>query len=349
MQKTANTPTAISRRSLLKGMGFGAGALFLGGTLGACARLGGDGADDLIPVTHQLGWLKITQFAGFMLADANGYYAEEGIDATISSGGPNVIASQQVAAGQALVGDDDNTTVLQAMSEGQPLVIYGTIFQRSPFSVMSLGDNPIRTIEDFEGTTIALSEATRPQLDPLLIDAGVDLDSIEFVPAGPDPAQLATGQVDGYFGFATAQGVSLQRDGLDVVVTPLDDLGFPSYANVLITNPENLEDEFDTLVGFLRGSIRGYDLALRDPDEAGRLVAEDEGPDDLDVETEQAVAAAQIDFIENPGGRLMEITRERMEAVISSAFEAGAIDEELNVDDVMTTEVLEAAHDGLDL
>lgn len=339
--------STVPRRTVLKGIGLGAGALVFGGALSACARLGGGG--DLTAVTHQLGWLKITQFAGFMLAAANGFYEEEGLDVTVASGGPNVIASQQVAARRVLVGDDDNTTVLQAIAEGQPLVIYGTIFQRSPFSVMSLGDRPIRELTDFEGATIALTEATRPQLDPLLIEAGVDLASVEFVPAGPDPAQLATGQVDGYFGFATAQGVSLQRDGLDVVVTPLNDLGFPSYANVLITHPDNLEEEFDTLTAFLRGSIRGYDLALSDPDEAGRLVAEDEGPDDLDVETEQAVAAAQIDFIDNPDGRLMEITRDRMADVIASAFSAGALSAELDVDDVMTTEVLEAAYAGLEL
>lgn len=356
-------PEPLSRRTLLRGAVGGSALLVFGSALGACSDAGSSDAatgaatpaqtgssTPMAPfaMTHQLGWLKITQFAGFMLAASEGFYADEGLDVTFSSGGPNVIASQQVAAGQSLVGDDDNTTVLQAISEGQPLVMFGTVFQKSPYSVMSLSDNPIASLEDFAGKTVALTEATKPQLEPLLQGAGVDLASVEFVPAGPDPAQLVNGLVDGYFGFATSQGVSLAQQGLDITVAPLNDLGFPSYANVLVTRPEALESDFDHLVSYLRATILGYDLALSDPDLAAEVVVADGAPE-LDPETEKGVAEAQIDFISNPGGQLLGLDKEKMGQIIQAALSGGSIETELDVDTVMTTDVLDAAYEGLDL
>jgi NitT/TauT family transport system substrate-binding protein len=335
------TSRRLTRRRFLGEVGLGVGFLSLGGILSACGGTasGGGGATTVV---HQLGWLKISQFTGFFAGLEKGYYEEEGIEARFDAGGPNIIASQVVSSERALVGDDDNTTVLQAIGEGQPVVVYGAIFQKSPYSVMSLEESPIRTLEDFADKTIALSEATRPQIEPLLERANVDLESIEFVPAGPDPSQLVNGQVDGYFGYATSQGVALRQQGIDIVSTYLDDLGFPSYANVLITRPPAIEEERETLVRFLRASIRGYEYSLENPEEMGRLVAEKYGPDDLDPETEIQVHEAQAELIRSENGPLW-IDPEKMESVIRAAADAGAIPEAFPTDRVMTTEIFDEA------
>jgi NitT/TauT family transport system substrate-binding protein len=344
-----------SRRDFVRTAGAGIFIVSLGGALAACgggeespsagAATEGGGGGETRSVNHQLGWLKISQFTGFFAAQEQGFYEENGIDATITAGGPNIIASQLVSAGRSLVGDDDNTTVLQALDKGQPLIVYGAIFQKSPYAVMSYPDNPIETLEDFADKTVALTEATRPQLIPLLEDAGVDPATVEFVPAGPDPSQLASKQVDGYFGYATAQGVSLEQQGLDIVITYFNDLGFPSYANVLITKPETVEQERDTLVRFLRGTIMGYEYSLAHPDEMGELVATKYGPEGLDVETEIAVHKAQATLIESPNG-VLSVDGETMAAAIDAAAAAGSISKALPVDEVVTTEILEEAYGG---
>jgi NitT/TauT family transport system substrate-binding protein len=296
-------------------------------------------------VTHQLGWLKISQFSGFFAGLEKGYYEDEGIDATFDAGGPNIIASQVVSAERALVGDDDNTTVLQAIDKGQPVMVYGTIFQKSPYAVMSYEGSPIRSLEDFAGKTIALSEATRPQLDPLLEEAGVDLEDVKYVPAGPDPSQLASKQVDGYFGYSTSEGVALKQQGLDIVITYFNDLGFPSYANVLITQPDAIEAEEDTLVRFLRASIRGWEYSLDHPEEMGELVAEKYGPKGLDVETEIAAHKAQAPLIRSPNGPLW-IDRGKMEDTIRAAADVGSVSKDLPIDEVLSTAIWEKASRG---
>jgi NitT/TauT family transport system substrate-binding protein len=337
----------LSRRDALRGAGAGVGFLLGGGLLAACGGdeqpAGGGVGGGAGRVTQQLGWLKLTQFGGFFAAQEQGYFGQENVQVDIRAGGPNVIASQVVTGGQALMGDDDNGTVLQAIDKGAPLVIYATIFQSSPYSVISLPGNPVRTLAEFEGKKVALSPATRPLLMPLLERENIDADSIEFLPAGPDPSQLVNEQVDAYFGYATQQGVALREQGLDPVVTNLNDLGLSNYGNVLITRRDTLEEQRDLLVRHLRASIRGWEWGIQNPEQLGRLVAEEYGPAGLKVDTEVAVARAQAPLIENDRG-VMRITQEKMQLVIDSY--RGVLRKPMRAADVMTTELLDAAYGG---
>ncbi len=331
----------LSRKQFVKAVGAVAGAAAVGGIFTEVS----DGAVRLSKVTDQLGWLKISQFSGFFAAQEKGYYTKQDLAVTVNAGGPNVIASQVVATGRALVGDDDNTTVLQAIDKGLPVIVYGAIFQKSPYAVMSLPSKPIRTLEDFAGKTVAASPATKPQIEPLLKKAGVDTGSVNWVPAGPDPGQLASHQVDGYFGYATAQGVTLKQQGIKIVTTYVNDLGFASYANVLITKPETIQKEKDTLVAFLRGTIMGYEYSLKNPEEMGRLVATKYGPPGLSAKTETAVHLAQAPLIRSPHGVLW-VDPAKMKAVIKAAAAAKSIAKPLPLNQVMTTEILRLAYRG---
>jgi NitT/TauT family transport system substrate-binding protein len=331
----------LSRGQFVKAAGAGAGAIALGGIFADVS----EGVVRLTKVTNQLGWLKISQFSGFLVAQEKGYYKREGLDVAVNAGGPNIIASQVVATGRALVGDDDNTTVLQAIDKGLPVIVYGAIFQKSPYAVMSLPGKPIRTLKDFAGKTIAASPATKPQIEPLLKKAGVDTGRVKWVPAGPDPGQLASRQVDGYFGYATAQGVALKEQGIKIVTTYVNDLGFPSYANVLITKPGTIQKQKDTLVAFLRGTIMGYEYALKNPQEVGTLVATKYGPPGLSAKTETAVHLAQAPLIRSPHG-VMWVDPAKMQAVIKAAAAAKSIKKPLPLNKVMTTEILKLAYRG---
>ena len=336
----------MTRRQALRLSGVGAAALLGGGALAACGSSsgGGSGAGSaaLTKVTDQLGWLKTSQWSGFYAAITNGYYKAERIDENLLAGGPNIIASSVVGAGHALVGEDDNNTVLQAIAKGEPLVIYGTIYQRSPYSVFSYPGKPIKTLADFAGKKIALSPATRPLLLPLLQKAGVSASSVKFVPV-VNAAQFTSHQVDGYFGFSTNEGVVIKQQGVDFITTSTWDLGLKSYGNVLITRPETLDKQRDLLVRYLRASIKGWEYAIAHPAAMGPLtVNKFAAPgDDLKAETGQAVA--QVSLIQNPAG-LMRITTAGMQEVIDGMEASNSLAKPLNVADVMTTEILDAVY-----
>jgi NitT/TauT family transport system substrate-binding protein len=338
---------AMTRRQALRLSGMGAAALLGGSALAACGSSGGasssgGGGAAMTKVSDQLGWLKTSQWSGFYAAITNGYYQAEGIDENLQAGGPNIIASSVVGAGHAMVGEDDNNTVLQAIAKGEPLIIYGTIYQRSPYSVFSYPDKAIRTLADFAGKKIALSPATRPLLDPLLRKAGVSTSSIKFVPA-VNAAQFTSHQVDGYFGFSTNEGVVIKQQGVNFVTTPTWDLGLKSYGNVLITRPETLDRQRDLLVRYLRATIKGWEYAIAHPAAMGPLtVSKFAAPGD-DVKAETGQAIAQVPLIQNSAG-VMRITTDGMQEVIDGMEASNSLAKQLNVADVMTTEILDAAY-----
>ncbi|GAB2854474.1 ABC transporter substrate-binding protein [Actinocorallia aurea] len=333
------------RRDVLRLFGAGAGVLAAGGLLSACGgdSSGGTSADGTLTVKDQLGWLKLTQYGGFYAAEKKGYYAAEKISTTFTAGGPNILAWQQIASGRAMTGDDDNTNVLVAAAKGRPLVIYGAIFQTSPFAIISKKSDPITGIADFAGRTIAVTEASRAQFESLVKKAGVK--DVTFVPAGTDPTQLTTGQVSGYSGYATSQAVALQQQGVEVNVLYLEDLGVKSYGNVLVTTREQLDGHHDELVRFLRATIKGHEYMNAHPAEIGELVATDWNGGSLKAADEIATAEFQKDLIASPKG-VLQVDPAKMQTIIDDLVEVGTLAKSLKAADVVDTSVLEAAYGG---
>ena len=337
--------TAVSRREALKLTATGAVAMLAGGMLAACGSSSSAVSatvGSMQNVSDQLGWLKTSQWAGFYAAINNGYYRQAGISEDLISGGPDIIASSVVGAGHALVGEDDNNTALQAIAKGEPLVMFATIYQRSPYSVFSYPSKSIRTLKDFAGMKVAIPPATRPLLDPLLQQAGVSLSSVHFVPV-VNISQFTSHQVDAYFGFSTNQGVAIKQKGISFITTPNWDLGLRSYGNVLITRRETLAKQRALLVRYLRATIKGWEYALAHPAQMGHLtVTKFAAPgDNLAAEIGQAVA--QVALIKNPAG-IMRFTYPGMQEVISAMEAAKSLAKPLKAADVMTTSILDAAY-----
>lgn len=333
---------SFTRRQALKAAG-GAGALLgFGALAGPAAAHVARPAAAMTTINDQLGWVKTSQWAGQYAAIANGYYAKEHITDNLISGGPNIVASEVVASGHADVCEDDNQSVLQLIAKGVPLIIFGTIYQRSPYSVISLASAPIKTLKDFSGKTIALPPSTEAYLNPVLQKAGVDPSSVTYVPAN-DPSQLTSNQVQGYFGFSTDQGAELQHQGVKVVITSLWNLGIKSYGNVLVTTKSYLESNKHLLVRYLRATIKGWEYALAHPTAMAHLTVNKFAPPGDDYETELLNAKAQVALISNKTG-LMKIAQPQMQAVIDGMVAAGAITTKLKAKDVMTTSILDAVY-----
>jgi NitT/TauT family transport system substrate-binding protein len=336
---------SASRRQILRGAGIGVATLAFGSALSACGGGNDSSSSGKTKMTYQLEWLKITQFAGFFAAQENGYYTKNAVDPTIDAGGPNISASQLVAAGRADLGDDDNITLLQGIAKGLPLVMFATVFQKTPYSCISKSSKPIHTLQDMVGKTIAISAAGKAQLTPALQNAGVDPSKVKIIPAGADPTQLVTGQADGYFGFSTDQGVSLEQKGLDVVFASATDLGFGGYADCLFATKDKISQDKDNLVDFLRGTIMGYEWSNANPAKAAELVVNKYGPKGQNLALQTEVAKKQVSLIESPKG-VMWMDVDQMQKIIDDQVAIKVITKPMKAEDVMTTSILEAAYGG---
>lgn len=351
MKGVMNEQATTTRRDFLRRSGYTGGALL---TLpAASALLAACGSDDesetsgpaeLTQVGFQLGWTKLVQFGGHFMALDRGYFEEEGIKAEFVSGGPGIDAVADVASGAILLGDADGSGLVIAREAGIPVRAFAAIFQRSPFALMSPAGDPILSLDDMAGRTIGLPDGYRPQLTVLLEGAGVDPSSVNMVPVGFDPAVLSSGQVDGYMGYATSQGVALRESGFDIEVVYNADLGDQGYGNAFFATEETIENEKDLLIRWLRADLRGWEDAVADPVAMAERVTELYGAETgAELAAETASAKAQVELIEGNDKGLLWIDEDVFAATASLSLASGTVGTEISVDDLMTQEILEGA------
>jgi NitT/TauT family transport system substrate-binding protein len=131
-------------------------ALLTAGLAGA-ALVGGAQAQTkkLIPVKLQLKWFPQAQFAGYFVAQARGFYANEGLDVTlIPAGDGNPVNA--VMSGAADFGTTWITDFLVNREKGQKIVHFAQMFQRSGFTLVSLQSSNIKTVADLKGKRVGV-------------------------------------------------------------------------------------------------------------------------------------------------------------------------------------------------
>ena len=83
----------------------------------------------------QLQWYPQAQFAGFYVAEANNFYADEGLAVTFSHGGPEINPIQKLVSGQADIATvtGDQTLVWESSNGGKGVSLraIGTVFNRN--------------------------------------------------------------------------------------------------------------------------------------------------------------------------------------------------------------------------
>ncbi|MGI4797355.1 MAG: ABC transporter substrate-binding protein, partial [Janthinobacterium lividum] len=242
MTKHAMTPP-IARRTLLG---------VAGATVVLSAGAGRARAQTAKPISFQLSWIKSIQYGGFFAAIEQGYFKDAGVEPTFVAGGPTMDPVGNVAAGRSLLGDRPSGALLVARDKGVPIKVIAQTFQKSPYSIISLASKPIDSVKDLAGKTIATPTSGRALIVGLIQSAGLDPSSVNLVPASPDPAGLVAGQMDGYVGYSTNQGVMLQSRGVDIHVFNAQDHGLPDATGVIYGVPETLDANRPLVVAFLR-------------------------------------------------------------------------------------------------
>lgn len=93
-------------------------------------------------ITLQLKWHHQFQFAGYYAAQAKGYYQQEQLDVTIIEGGKQKAPLKQVLSGAAHYGIGDADILIDRVA-GKPIVAIASIFQHSPYVLLSLREQQI--------------------------------------------------------------------------------------------------------------------------------------------------------------------------------------------------------------
>jgi ABC-type nitrate/sulfonate/bicarbonate transport system substrate-binding protein len=215
--------------------------------------------------TMQAAWINDAEFAGYFIGVDEGYYAEEGLDLTYLSGGPDVIPESTIIASRAdLALTTPDTTIKAIAEQGAPFKIIGAQYQKNPIGIVSLVSNPINEPKDLIGKTLAVPPVNVISVNAMLALNGIDPANVNIVPYAYDPTPLIKGEIDASLDFTTNVPYTISQQGVEATSFLLYDFGFTIYNDTVVVTEETLSTKRAELVSWLRASRKGWDENFKD-------------------------------------------------------------------------------------
>ncbi len=222
--------------------------------------------------TLQLKWKHQFQFAGYYIAKAKGYYAQEGLNIEIIEGGAKYSAIDRVLAGNADFGIGDSD-ILLARAQGKPLVALAAIFQHSPYIILSRRDQNIRTPSDLIGKRVMMSkDQGAAQLMAMLTQEGIATDLVSITPHSWDLNDLIQGKVDAMSAYSTVEPEYLRKSGVSPAVLNSMNYGVDFYGDIIFATEAMIAEHPKKVDAFLRASFKGWRYALEHVEETADLI-----------------------------------------------------------------------------
>ena len=259
-----------------------AGVTLLGGALGL-ASLNATAADD---VTLQLKWVTQGQFAGYYVAEEKGFYKDADLEVTIKPGGPDIAPPQVIVGGGADVIVDWMPSALASREKGVPLVNIAQPFKRSGMMLTCRKDTGITSPEDFRGRTLGVwffgnEYPFLSWMASLGIPTNGEEGGVTVLKQGFNVDPLLQEQADcistmTYNEYWQVIDAGIPEDQL--VVFKYEDQGVSTMEDGLYVLEDNLEDEafVDKMARFVAASMKGWEYARENPDEAADIVLEND-------------------------------------------------------------------------
>jgi putative hydroxymethylpyrimidine transport system substrate-binding protein len=261
--------------------------------LAACGEKSEEGGGDRQSFSLTLDFYPNPDHAGIYMAQKLGYFEEAGLDVSIDAPSDPAAPVKQVAAGRTDLAISYEPEVALAREQGLDVVAVGALVNRPLTSLIWLAESKIKGVGDLKGKTIAT--AGIPYQDAFLktILARVDLttDDVKAVNVGFGllPALIGGSAQAMLGGYSNVEGVDLRERGKAPVVTPVDQLGVPTYDElVFVANREKLEADPEKFRLFLAALQRGTEAAAENPGEATTAITE------ANPDLEPKLAAAEV-------------------------------------------------------
>ncbi|SFA87475.1 NitT/TauT family transport system substrate-binding protein [Poseidonocella pacifica] len=255
----------------------------LGATALGLLASGASAADD---ITLQLKWVTQAQFAGYYVAQDQGFYEEEDLNVTIKPGGPDIAPTQVIAGGGADVTVEWMPAALSAREKGLPLVNIAQPFKSSGMMLTCLQETGITGPEDFPGRTLGvwffgnefpfLSWMSQLGIPTDGGDAGVTVlkQGFNVDPLLQKQAECISTMTYNEYWQVIDAGISED----ELITFKYEDQGVATLEDGLYVLEDRLEDpEFvDAMARFVRASMKGWKWAEENPEDAAMIVLDND-------------------------------------------------------------------------
>jgi putative hydroxymethylpyrimidine transport system substrate-binding protein len=256
------------------------------------------------PLSLTLDFYPNPDHAGIYMAQKLGYFEDAGLDVSIHTPSDPAAPIKQVAAGRTDLAISYEPEVLLAHEQGLNVVAVGALADRPLTSLIWLKKSAIGGVAGLRGKTIATAGIPYQDayLKTILARAKLTPSDVKTVNVGYGllPA-LVGGRAQAMLGgFRNVEGVDLKLRGKDPVVTPVDELGVPTYDElVLVANGEALEEDPQRVRLFLGALARGTAAAVKAPEATTKALLA--ANSDLDPKLTRAEVEATLPLLSRSG------------------------------------------------
>lgn len=244
---------------------------------------------------------------GIYEAENLGYFSDAGLDVNIEAPSDPSAPIKQVAAGRTDLAISYEPELLLAREQGLDVVAVGALVDRPLTSMIWLRDSKIKRLGDLRGKTIATAGIPYQDafLETILARANLSPKDVKSVNVGLNllPAILGGKAQAMLGGFSNVEGIDLKLRGKDPTVTPVDQLGVPTYDElVLVARGRELRDDPQPIRLFIAALARGTAAAIEHPSQATQALLDQNR--DLDPKLTEAEVKATIPVLSQGSDKL---------------------------------------------
>jgi putative hydroxymethylpyrimidine transport system substrate-binding protein len=275
----------------------------LGLGLVACGEKSEDTSGESQSVSLTLDFYPNPDHAGIYMAQKRGYFEEAGLDVSIDTPSDPAAPLKLVAAGQSDMAISYEPEVALAHEEGLDVVAIAALVNRPLTSLIWLQKSGVRGVVYLKNKTVAYAGIPYQEAFLQTIFKHVLLDpkyvKVVNVGFGLLPALVGGSAQAILGGYSNVEGVDLRQRGKDPVVTPVDQLGVPTYDElVFVASRKSLEADPDKYRLFLAALQRGTEAAVKQPNAATKAILE--ANDGLDPKLTEAQVEATLPLLGAP-------------------------------------------------
>lgn len=291
---------------------------------------------------------RSTNFFPLVVAEALGYFAEEGVEVNLLPSDTSIPYVAFVQNGQADLAMLDPVETINARLAGANINTVFEVMQNAPEAIGVLDSSAYDSVDDLVGTTVGLvSDRDRAFLQAALDVVGKSIDDVQTVVLGESGPTLAAAVRDGTVSAisgAAPDWISLNANGINVrLITPPELLASP--ANTFAVNADMIEEKRAAIEGFLKAWNKGMYVAKVNPEMVAQALRKG-----VPAEWENE-AAGQL-FLEMSIGmnvstteRLGDLQADVWKALQPRLVSSGAVPQEVDVTTFLNDTYIAAAND----
>lgn len=295
----------------------------------------------LTEINLPMGYVANVQFTPYYMALEREYFKEAAFDVSFDYRW-ETDGIQLVAAGEIPFAIASGDQVIQARSQGLPVVAVAAWYQRFPVAIIALEDTPLHSPEDLRGLSLGIPETFGASYIGLrallkaggLTEADIDLQAIGYTQL----AALTAGTVNGVVVYANNEPVVLAQQGI-----PYNSLYVADYAHivsaVLVSNDTMVKEQPKVVQAFVDAFLKGLQDVLDDPDIAFEISKKYVEGLEENAPAQRAVLETSIEYWRAPNLGRFDVESWQQAQVVMA--EIGLIEQTMPVENLFTNAFVE--------